>query len=104
MTTIVVDPEDMGTQTGTWTVPLPGFRPTPIHERFDPAGECCAYDGRPCILFGDWDYAEDWSGEFVRDMHPFVLIGAPVITADAFWQMVRRAALDRELTRNKSEK
>jgi hypothetical protein len=108
MATIIVDPEDLGTQTGTWTVPTPDFKPTPIREQLDeaidPAGDCCVHDGRPCILFGDWDYAEDWSGEFVREMHPFALIGAPKITVDAFWRKVRQAATDRDLNQNKREK
>jgi len=108
MTTIIVDPEDLGTQTGTWTVPTPDFKPTPIREQLDepidPAGDCCVHDGRPCILFSDWDYAEDWSGEFVREMHPFALIGAPKITVDAFWRKVRQAATDRDLNQNKREK
>ena len=75
-----------------------------LDEPIDPLAECCVYNGSPCILYGDCDYAEDWSGEFVREMHPFVLIGAPKLTADAFWQMVRRAAADRDLARNTSEK
>ena len=93
MPIIMVDPDDAGTQTGTILPPPPGFRPTPFRDRLgepiDPAGDCCVYEGRPCILFGDWDYAEDWSGEFVREIHPFLLIGPPTILREAFWDLVK---------------
>ena len=93
MTTIYVDPDDRGTQTGTLLPPPPGFKPTPIRDQIgeplDPNGDCCVLDGRPCILFGMWDYGEDWSGEFVREIHPFMLIKAPEITATEFWDLVR---------------
>ena len=87
MTTIIVDPDDddHGTQTGTMLPPPPGFKPKPIREQLDepidPEGECCVLNGKPYILYGMWDYAEDWSGEFVREVHPFMLIGAPTITS-----------------------
>jgi hypothetical protein len=91
--TIIVDPEDRGTQTGTMLPPPPGWKPTPIREMFDepldPAGECCVLEGKPCILFGMLDYAEDWSGEFVREVHPFTLLWAPKVTAEEFWKLVR---------------
>lgn len=91
--TIMVDPEDAGTQTGEWLPPPPGWKPTPISEQLDkpidPEGDCCVLNGSPCILFGMWDYAEDWSGEFVRDMHPFALLSAPEITREEFWKLVR---------------
>jgi hypothetical protein len=90
--TIMVDPEDSGTQTGTQLPPPPDWKPTPVVERFhkpiDPEGDCCILDDMPCILFGQWDYAEDWSGEFVREMHPFELIGAPKVTVEEFWKLV----------------
>lgn len=90
--TIFVDPEDGGTQAGERLPPPPGFRPTPIREQMrspiDPDGECCVLDGRPCILFGMQDYAEDWSGEFVREIHPFTLIGATKVSLDEFWKLV----------------
>jgi hypothetical protein len=95
MTTIIVgcDDDDRGTQTGTWTTPVPGFKPTPIRERLnepiDPEGECCVLDGKPYILYGMWDYAEDWSGEFIREVHPFLLISTPKITVAEFWDRVR---------------
>jgi hypothetical protein len=99
MTTIIVDPDDGGTQAGTWSTPLPGFQRTPIREKLDepidPEGDCCVLDGKPYILFGMWDYAEDWSGEFVREVHPFTLIGAPTITVEEFWKLVRAIEAER---------
>ena len=101
MTTIIVDPDDddHGTQTGTWTTPPPGFKPKPIREKLDepidPEGECCVLNGKPYILYGMLDYAEDWSGEFVREVHPFMLIGAPKITVEEFWNMVRAIEAER---------
>ena len=93
MPTIMVDPGDMGTQAGVRLEPDPDFKRTPIRDKMgepiDPAGDYCVRDGKPCILFGDWDYGEDWSGEYVREVHPFTLIGAPKISADAFWDLVR---------------
>lgn len=95
MTTIIVgdDDDDRGTQTGELLPPPPDFKPKPIRDRIgepiDPEGECCSLDGRPCILYADLDYAEDWSGEFIREIHPFLLIGAPNITIEEFWNLVR---------------
>ena len=93
MTTIYVDTDDAGTQTGTLLPPPPGFKPTPIRDRIgepiDPEGDCRLLDGQPCILYGDWDYAEDWSGEFMREIHPFTLPGKPKISVEAFWDLVR---------------
>jgi hypothetical protein len=54
------------------------------------AGDCCIHEGHPCILFGDWDYAEDWSGEFVRVVPPDSLADAPRLTVRQFWALVRR--------------
>lgn len=101
MATIIVDWDgaDRGMQAGTWTTPPPGFRPKPIRERLDepidPEGECCVLVGKPCILYGMWDYAEDWSGEFVREVHPFMLIGAPKIAPTEFWGRVRAIEAER---------
>jgi len=91
--TIVVDPDDGGTQAGVLLPPPPGFRPKPIRERLDepidPKGDCRVLHGKPYILYGNADYAQDWSGEFVREVHPFILIGAPSITIAEFWARVR---------------
>lgn len=66
----------------------------PILERLDeplPDGvEFCIFAGQPCILFVDWDYAEDWSGEFVRVIPSDSLSGAPRTQASEFWALVRR--------------
>ena len=94
MTTIIVgwDDDDRGTQTGTWTTPSPDFRPKPtrewLDEPIDPEGERCVLNGKPYVLYGMWDYAEDWSGEFLREVHPFMLIGAPKLTVEEFRKQV----------------
>jgi hypothetical protein len=36
------------------------------------------------------DYAEDWSAEHVRELHPFRLIGAPKPEVPEFWALVRK--------------
>ncbi len=65
----------------------------PIRERLDeplgPEGEFRLLAGRPCILFASWDYAEDWSGDFVRAVDHRALEQAQRITAAEFWLHVR---------------
>jgi hypothetical protein len=65
-----------------------------VVERLDEpileTADCCIYQGDPCILFGDWDYAEDWSGEFVRVIPPEPLADAPRLSAPEFWALVRK--------------
>jgi len=83
----------MSTRSGD--IRLPCEPPTkPVIERLDEpiydSAECCVYQGGPCILFGDWDYAEDWSGEFVRVIAPEALAGAPKLSATEFWALVRK--------------
>ena len=95
MTTIIVDPDDGGTQAGNWTTPDPNFKPTPIRERLDEPvdseAEFVLRDGKPCLLYGMWDYGEDWSGEFVRETHPFSLIGKDCVkVTEAEWREVLR--------------
>jgi hypothetical protein len=91
MPTLIVDPEDGGVLAGT---DVPGRKPREVlallEEPIPEDGRPCLLDGRPCILFADWDYGEDWSGEFVREVHPFTLIGAPTISVAEFWSMVKR--------------
>jgi hypothetical protein len=66
----------------------------PIAERLEEplleAVEYCILGGDPCILFVDWDYAEDWSGTFVRVIPSDALSAAPRIEASEFWTIVRR--------------
>jgi hypothetical protein len=85
------DSEQRGTQAD---LDLPCEAPSkPIFERLgEPipeAGEYCVHEGRPCILFSDWDYAEDWSGRFVRTVQPLALAGAAKVGATEFWSLVR---------------
>ncbi len=76
------------------SVPIPGWRPKRVLDWLDEPipeeGEPCVLAGRPCLLFGMWDHAEDWSGEHVRNMRPFALIGAPKLTVPEFWALVRQ--------------
>jgi len=59
----------------------------PIHA----PGVCCVHGGSPCILFDDWDYAEDWSGEFVRVItRPETLTAATRVSTEEFWALVRQ--------------
>jgi hypothetical protein len=86
-----VDSEQRGSQAD---FELPCEAPTkPIIERLgEPIpepGEYCVHEGRPCILFSDWDYAEDWSGRFVRTVQPAMLTGAARIGPAEFWSLVR---------------
>lgn len=86
------DPEENGPPLD---IDLPCMPPDrPVVERLGeplPDGvEYCILEGSPCILFADWDYAEDWSGKFVRVIRPHALIAAPRIDASEFWTIVRR--------------
>jgi hypothetical protein len=76
-------------------IDLPCMPPDrPVAERLDEPlcerVEYCLYEGNPCILFVDWDYAEDWSGEFVQVMGPEALSAAPRVSVSEFWVAVRR--------------
>jgi hypothetical protein len=89
MVTIVADSEP-----GTRLPPPANFKPQPISECIDevlaPDAECYALNGAPCLLFADLDYAEDWSGTYVRELHPFlVAICGKSISAEEFWRLVR---------------
>jgi len=92
---IIVDDEDGGTQAGTMLPPPPGWKPTPIREQLgepiDPEADFVLRDGKPCLLFGMWDYGEDWSGEFVRETHPFSLSGEGCVkVTESEWRAVVR--------------
>ncbi|MGH8220431.1 MAG: hypothetical protein ACREUT_17995 [Steroidobacteraceae bacterium] len=76
-------------------IDLPCMPPDrPVVERLGeplPDGvEYCILEANPCILFADWDYAEDWSGRFVRVIRPQALSGARRVDASEFWAAVRR--------------
>src|ERR1700733_10895281 len=57
-----------------WTPPFPGFVPKPVREAvaeaFDPEADFYVYEGRPFLVFGQWDHAEDWSVHPIRSAHP----------------------------------
>jgi hypothetical protein len=73
--------------------PVPGRTEKRVVERLDEeipeAGDPCVWRGRPCVLYGMWDMAEDWSGEFVTFPRPYSLVGAHKIAAKEFWALVR---------------
>ncbi len=49
-------------------------------------------------MFAGWDYGEDWSGEFVRETHPFSLTGEGCVQVTESERMAGRGAQDpREL-------
>jgi hypothetical protein len=92
MPTIVVNAADRAVMTGD---PIPGWQPKKILDCLDEpipnVGDPRALDGRPCILFGMLNQAEDWSGEYVNpNLHPFALIDAPKLTKPEFWALVRK--------------
>lgn len=61
-----------------------------LDEPIEEPGECRVHDGHPYLLFEDWDYAEDWSGEYVRAVRPHSLTAAPKLSVGEFWALVRR--------------
>jgi hypothetical protein len=61
-----------------------------LDEPLQNPGECRLYRGRPCLLFEDWDYAEDWSGEYVRVIAPQPLTAAGKLSTAEFWALVRK--------------
>jgi hypothetical protein len=92
MLTLMINPDDGGAMAG---VPIHGRQPKRVLEHLEEeipeAGDPCLYEGRrPCILFGMRHYAEDWSGEHVRELHPFRLIGAQKLRVPEFWALVRK--------------
>jgi len=93
MPTMVVNAADRAVMTGD---PILGWQPKKILDCLDEpipdVGDLRALDGRPCILFGTLNNAEDWSGEYVNpSLHPFALIDAPKLTTPEFWALVRKA-------------
>jgi hypothetical protein len=79
---------------GTRLPPPPGWVPPPIAESLERGfdGEAVFYvlDGRPIALFDMMDYAEDWSGHLIREIHPFIpLKYGKEITEEEFRAMVK---------------
>jgi hypothetical protein len=77
-------------------VDLPCMPPDrPVVERLEEPVlenvEYCMLDGSPCMLVVDWDYAEDWSGTFVRVIGPDTLRTAARVSVSEFWAAVRHA-------------
>lgn len=92
MLTIVLNAADRAVMTGD---PIPGWQPKKVRDCLDEpipsVGEPRALDGRPCILFGMLNNAEDWSGEYVNpNLHPIALIDAAKLTTPEFWSLVRK--------------
>jgi hypothetical protein len=43
-----------------------------LEHAFEPEASFWIKNGIPYVLWGDWDYAEDWGGPQMREVHPFV--------------------------------
>lgn len=65
----------------------------PIREQLDnpidSMAECYLWEGRPHQVLADWDLAEDWSGEYVREVPPSGPLGGTKISPAEFWALVR---------------
>lgn len=65
--------------------PLPrqirGMRNLVIHQE----GELVEHKGKPYVLYGMWDYAEDWSGESVRDCANSLFLTSAKKLPEAEW-------------------
>jgi hypothetical protein len=87
MPTIMVDPDNVP---GVECERLPGVRPKPIRERLNepipPEAGCYVFEDRPHLLFANWDYAEDWSGENVREVHPFAVLFGSLAVSEHTWR------------------
>jgi hypothetical protein len=63
------------TEPGTNLPPPGGFKQPSIREQLDEpfhtGGEYFVFEGRPYLVFVNWDYAEDWSQYPVREAHPY---------------------------------
>jgi hypothetical protein len=76
---------------------MPVFPPccvlVPIREQLDnpidSMAECYLWEGRPHQVLADWDLAEDWSGEYVREVPPADPLRGEKISAEQFWALVR---------------
>jgi hypothetical protein len=89
------DPDNDPEPASPGAIDLPCAPPdTPIRERLGETvpeeAQVCVLQGRPYLWFKDWDYAEDWSGEFARAVHPDSLSGALQISITEFWALVRQ--------------
>lgn len=82
--------------------PEPGFRLPPPADFVQPSirqqlskpftDDACFYvlNGRPCVVYPDCDYAEDWSAYPVREIHPLgPIIDGQEVTETEFRQLVR---------------
>jgi hypothetical protein len=61
-----------------------------LAQPFDPEAEFYVKDGVPYVAFPDWDYAENWGGDRMREVHPFIpIIYGKRISEAAFCARVR---------------
>ena len=42
-----------------------------LAKPFEAEAEFIVHQGRPFVVWAEWDYAEDWSRYPVREVHPF---------------------------------
>jgi hypothetical protein len=89
MPTIIIEEEP-----GTQLPPPPGFVQPSIREQlkdqFPSEASFHVYEGQPYVVFGMWDYAENWSRYPVKSCHPYAphWYGTEVTEAQ-FRQLVR---------------
>jgi hypothetical protein len=69
MPTVIVEDEPGARRPLTGFVP-PTIRPL-LQDGFEPEASFHVYDGRPYVVWGMWDHAEDWSSYPVRSCHPY---------------------------------
>jgi hypothetical protein len=80
----------------SWTPEDPNFVPPTIRkllsEEFSPEADFYVCDGRPYVVYPQWDYATDWSEYPIREVHPFhpVLNGKKITQAE-FRTLVKAA-------------
>ncbi len=91
MPTVITDDDEVR---WNWTPPIPGFVPKTIRqhlaEPFSDDPDFVVYEGRPVVVWGMQDYAEDWSAYPIREVHPYLpLVRGTPVTEAQFRQLVR---------------
>jgi hypothetical protein len=87
--TIIVDPE--GSSQSGERLPAPGDfkRRTTLEQLADPLhveADPYVMGGKPYLVYPMWDYAEDWSGEYLGEIHPFAVVLGGKKISEAEWR------------------